>query len=134
MLRRMAEAGSWPVSFAVPAVNTTSNRRGVEGWWRWTGALLRDCRGVQQLGSAHGLARMAVVTSVMAPYRTPVFNSLAARGDVDLLVLYQSEESPVHGWGPRRNHMRFRFVLLPHVAALGKGLPESGFRVVFLGI
>ena len=71
--------------------------------------------------------RVAVVTPVMAPYRTPAFNALAARGDVELLVLYQSETSPIHGWEPEQEAARFRFEVLPYVAAFG-----SGFRRVWL--
>ncbi|MFA5786459.1 MAG: glycosyltransferase [Actinomycetota bacterium] len=57
----------------------------------------------------------------MAPYRTPVFNAINDIEGVDLLVLYQSEECPIHEWASCRDGIRFPFEVLPAVATLGSG-------------
>jgi glycosyltransferase involved in cell wall biosynthesis len=80
----------------------------------------RSSIGSDVLGQAP--TRMAVVTPIMAPYRTPVFNALADRDEVDLLVLYQSEGSPIHEWEPRRDAAKFHHEVLPHAAAFGSGI------------
>lgn len=72
-----------------------------------------------------GLPRLAIVTPVMAPYRTPVFNALADRGDVELLVIYQSAISPIHGWEPRPDAARFDFEVLSSIAEFGNGIRRT---------
>jgi hypothetical protein len=35
-----------------------------------------------------------VLTEIVSPYRIPVFNSLAERGDIDLHVIFLAETDP----------------------------------------
>jgi glycosyltransferase involved in cell wall biosynthesis len=57
----------------------------------------------------------------MAPYRTPVFNAVNDIEGIDLLVLYQSEECPIHEWASCRDGIHFPFEVVPAVATLGSG-------------
>jgi glycosyltransferase involved in cell wall biosynthesis len=42
------------------------------------------------------MMRVAIVTEIPAPYRIPLFNALAGRPDVDLLVLFLGDHDPTH--------------------------------------
>jgi glycosyltransferase involved in cell wall biosynthesis len=58
--------------------------------------------------------RLVVITEIIAPYRVPVFNSLARRGDVDLHVIFLSETDPsLREWRVPRNEIEFSYEVLP---------------------
>ena len=38
--------------------------------------------------------RLIILTEIIAPYRIPVFNALAARSEVDLHVIFLAETDP----------------------------------------
>lgn len=44
------------------------------------------------------LIRLCIVTAIITPYRTPVFNELAAYPDIDLHVVYLAEREPNRMW------------------------------------
>jgi glycosyltransferase involved in cell wall biosynthesis len=66
--------------------------------------------------------RLVIVTEIIAPYRIPVFNALAARPDIDLHVLFLSETDPsLRQWEVYKQEIRFAYDVLPSVRRrLGK--------------
>jgi glycosyltransferase involved in cell wall biosynthesis len=57
--------------------------------------------------------RLVVITEIIAPYRIPVFNALAARGDVDLHVIFLAETDPTQRqWEVDREEIRFSYQVL----------------------
>jgi glycosyltransferase involved in cell wall biosynthesis len=58
--------------------------------------------------------RIAIVTEIIAPYRIPVFNALSAQSDVDLKVIFLSENDPVlRQWPIFKDEIRFPYEVLP---------------------
>jgi len=58
--------------------------------------------------------RIVILTEIIAPYRIPVFNALAARGDVDAHVIFFSENDPsLRQWQVYKNEIRFSYEVLP---------------------
>src|SRR5579863_3451831 len=58
--------------------------------------------------------RLVILTEIIAPYRIPVFNALAARGDVDLHVIFLSENDPsLRQWLVYKDEIRFSYEVLP---------------------
>ena len=58
--------------------------------------------------------RLALLTEIIAPYRIPVFNALAARDDIDLHVIFLSENDPsLRQWPVYKNEIRFSYEVLP---------------------
>jgi glycosyltransferase involved in cell wall biosynthesis len=58
--------------------------------------------------------RLVIITEIIAPYRVPVFNSLAARGDVDLHVVFLAETDPkLRQWTIPKDEIRFSYHVLP---------------------
>jgi glycosyltransferase involved in cell wall biosynthesis len=69
--------------------------------------------------------RLALLTEIPAPYRMPLFRELAARKDVDPLVLFLAERDP------RRNYLVYRDELtFPHQILPGRGFVAGGRWVV----
>jgi 1,2-diacylglycerol 3-alpha-glucosyltransferase len=57
--------------------------------------------------------RLVIVTEIIAPYRIPVFNALAARDDIELHVIFLSETDPsLRQWQVYRDEIRFSFEVL----------------------
>src|SRR5215472_140281 len=57
--------------------------------------------------------RVVLLTEIIAPYRIPVFNALAAREDVDLHVIFLSETDPtLRQWDVYRDEIGFPFEVL----------------------
>jgi glycosyltransferase involved in cell wall biosynthesis len=57
--------------------------------------------------------RLALITEIIAPYRIPVFNALAAREDIDLHVLFLSETDPsLRHWKVYKDEIRFPYEVL----------------------
>jgi len=90
--------------------------------------------------------RLAVLTEIIAPYRVAVFNALAARGDVDLHVVFLSETDPtLRDWAVERDRIRFSYQVLRSwrvragryhellTAGVGRALTEWGPDVVVCG-
>jgi glycosyltransferase involved in cell wall biosynthesis len=58
--------------------------------------------------------RLVIITEIIAPYRVPVFNSLAAHGDVDLHVVFLAETDPkLRQWTVPKDEIRFSYSVLP---------------------
>ena len=58
--------------------------------------------------------RLVVLTEIIAPYRIPVFNALAARDDIDLHVMFLSEtDSSLRQWPVYKQEIRFSYEVLP---------------------
>ena len=58
--------------------------------------------------------RLTLITEIIAPYRIPVFNALAARDDLDLHVIFLSETDPhLREWQVYKNEIRFSYQVLP---------------------
>jgi len=52
--------------------------------------------------------RLVIVTEIIAPYRIPVFNALAARADIDLHVIFLAETDPgLRQWQVYKDEIRF---------------------------
>ena len=57
--------------------------------------------------------RLVILTEIIAPYRIPVFNALAARGDVEPHVIFLSETDPsLRQWQVYREEIRFSYEVL----------------------
>jgi len=78
--------------------------------------------------------RVVLLTEIIAPYRIPVFNALAAREDIDLHVVFLSETDPsLRQWLVHKDEIRFTYEVLPsirrrvgkHNVLLNRGLPAS---------
>jgi glycosyltransferase involved in cell wall biosynthesis len=58
--------------------------------------------------------RLVILTEIIAPYRIPVFNALAARGDVQLHVIFLSENDPsLRQWHVYKDEIKFSYEVLP---------------------
>jgi len=58
--------------------------------------------------------RLSLITEIIAPYRIPVFNALAARDDLDLHVIFLSETDPsLRDWQVYKNEIQFSYQVLP---------------------
>jgi glycosyltransferase involved in cell wall biosynthesis len=58
--------------------------------------------------------RLVILTEIIAPYRIPVFNALAARGDVQLHVIFLSENDPsLRQWRVYKEEIKFSYEVLP---------------------
>jgi len=58
--------------------------------------------------------RLVIITEIIAPYRVPVFNSLAAQAQVDLHVLFLAETDPrLRQWTIPKGEIRFSYDVLP---------------------
>ena len=58
--------------------------------------------------------RLVILTEIIAPYRIPVFNALAARGDVQLHVIFLSEnDRSLRQWHVYKDEIKFSYQVLP---------------------
>jgi 1,2-diacylglycerol 3-alpha-glucosyltransferase len=58
--------------------------------------------------------KLAIVTEIIAPYRVPVFNALAQRTEIDLHVVFLSENDPtLRRWRVYKDEIRFYYDVLP---------------------
>jgi glycosyltransferase involved in cell wall biosynthesis len=69
--------------------------------------------------------RIAIVTEIPAPFRTPIFNALAARDDVELRVLFLAATDPRRSYAVRWPELQF-----PYEVLRGKELRRGGRWVV----
>lgn len=60
------------------------------------------------------IPKLVIVTEIIAPYRIPVFNALAQRREIDLHVVFLSENDPsLRQWRVYKDEIRFQFEILP---------------------
>lgn len=58
--------------------------------------------------------RLLIISEIIAPYRIPVFNALAARDDVDLSIIFLAETDPgLREWRVYKDDIRFPYHVLP---------------------
>jgi glycosyltransferase involved in cell wall biosynthesis len=58
--------------------------------------------------------RLVILTEIIAPYRIPIFNALAARPDIELHVIFLSENDPsLRQWHVDKQGIHFSFEVLP---------------------
>lgn len=58
-------------------------------------------------------SKVALITTIIAPYRIPVFNHLAQHPAIDLTVLFEREMTPWRNWKVYREDIRFDYEILP---------------------
>ena len=60
------------------------------------------------------IPKLLIVTEIIAPYRIPVFNALAQRPEIDLHVLFLSENDPtLRQWRVYKEEIKFHYDVLP---------------------
>src|SRR5215469_13456815 len=58
--------------------------------------------------------RLVLITEIIAPYRIPVLNALAARDDVSVSVIFLAETDPsLRQWLVYKEEIRFPYQVLP---------------------
>ena len=58
--------------------------------------------------------RLVIITEIISPYRIPLFNALAKRGDVDLHVIFLAEtDSKLRQWHVYKEVISFSYEVLP---------------------
>jgi glycosyltransferase involved in cell wall biosynthesis len=59
-------------------------------------------------------SKLVIVTEIIAPYRIPVFNALAMRTEIDLHVIFLSENDPgLRQWRVYKDEIKFHYDVLP---------------------
>jgi glycosyltransferase involved in cell wall biosynthesis len=66
----------------------------------------------------HGVAplstRLVIISEIIAPYRIPVFNALAQRSEIELRVIFLSENDPTfRRWRVYKDEIDFSYEVLP---------------------
>jgi glycosyltransferase involved in cell wall biosynthesis len=57
--------------------------------------------------------RLVIITEIISPYRIPLFNSLAQRGDIDLHVIFLAETDPaLRQWIVYKHEIKFSYQVL----------------------
>jgi glycosyltransferase involved in cell wall biosynthesis len=60
------------------------------------------------------ITKLAIITEIIAPYRIPVFNALAQRPEIDLHVIFLSENDPsLRQWRVYKDEIKFHYDVLP---------------------
>lgn len=60
------------------------------------------------------IPRLVIITEIIAPYRIPVFNALAARSEIELHVIFLSENDPsLRLWRVYKDEIKFWYEVLP---------------------
>lgn len=58
--------------------------------------------------------RLVILTEIISPYRIPLFNDLASRGEVTLHVIFLAETDPhLRQWNVYKDEIRFSYEVLP---------------------
>ncbi len=58
--------------------------------------------------------KVLILTEIIAPYRIPVFNALAQRSEIDLQVVFLSENDPtLRQWRVYKDEIKFQYDVLP---------------------
>lgn len=60
------------------------------------------------------ISKLVIITEIIAPYRIPVFNALAQRPEIDLHVIFLSENDPsLRQWRVYKDEIKFHYDVLP---------------------
>jgi glycosyltransferase involved in cell wall biosynthesis len=91
------------------------------------------------LAGVHRLTpRLVIITEIIAPYRIPVFNALASRPEIDLHVVFLSENDPsLRLWRVYKDEIKFSYEVLPswrqrfgrHNVLVNRGLVSTLSRI-----
>jgi glycosyltransferase involved in cell wall biosynthesis len=66
------------------------------------------------VGADRLIPKLVIVTEIIAPYRIPVFNALAQRNELDLHVIFLSENDlSLRQWEVYEDEIKFRYDVLP---------------------
>jgi glycosyltransferase involved in cell wall biosynthesis len=66
------------------------------------------------LGAIRVIPRLVILTEIIAPYRIPVLNALAQRPEVELEVVFLSENDPtLRQWKVYKDEIKFKYHVLP---------------------
>ena len=58
--------------------------------------------------------RLVILTEIISPYRIPLFNDLAQRGDVDVHVIFLAEtDTSLRQWRVYKDEIKFSYEVLP---------------------
>jgi glycosyltransferase involved in cell wall biosynthesis len=72
-------------------------------------------------GAVTDAIRVMLLTSIIAPYRIPVFNALATRDDIELRVVYLAETAPHRAWPVYRDEIRHDYAVMREVVVVPAG-------------
>jgi glycosyltransferase involved in cell wall biosynthesis len=84
------------------------------------------------------IPKLLIITEIIAPYRIPVFNALASRSEIDLHVIFLSENDPnLRLWRVYKDEIKFSYQVLPswrqrfgrHNVLVNRGLVSALNRV-----
>jgi glycosyltransferase involved in cell wall biosynthesis len=84
------------------------------------------------------IPRLVIITEIIAPYRIPVFNALAARSEIELHVIFLSENDPaLRQWRVYKDEIKFSYEVLPswrqrfgrHNVLVNRGLVSALNRI-----
>jgi glycosyltransferase involved in cell wall biosynthesis len=84
------------------------------------------------------IPRLVIITEIIAPYRIPVFNALAARSEIELHVIFLSENDPsLRLWRVYKDEIKFSYEVLPswrqrfgrHNVLVNRGLVSALNRI-----
>jgi len=84
------------------------------------------------------IPRLVIITEIIAPYRIPVFNALAARSEIELHVIFLSENDPsLRLWRVYKDEIKFSYEVLPswrqrfgrHKVLVNRGLVSALNRI-----
>ena len=84
------------------------------------------------------IPRLVIITEIIAPYRIPVFNALAARSEIELHVIFLSENDPsLRLWHVYKDEIKFSNEVLPswrqrfgrHNVLVNRGLVSALNRI-----
>jgi glycosyltransferase involved in cell wall biosynthesis len=75
---------------------------------------LAEDRPVRPPGVRSLIPKLVLLTEIIAPYRIPVFNALAQRNELELHVLFLSENDPsLRQWQVYKDEIQFHYEVLP---------------------
>jgi glycosyltransferase involved in cell wall biosynthesis len=84
------------------------------------------------------IAKLVIITEIIAPYRIPAFNALAQRPEIDLHVIFLSENDPsLRQWRVYKDEIKFSYEVLPswrqrfgrHNVLVNRGLVSALNRI-----
>jgi glycosyltransferase involved in cell wall biosynthesis len=81
--------------------------------------------------AGNGLSKVTIITHFPSPYQVELFDALAARGEIDLDVVYLHSCSPERRWQPRELRHSGFFLDIPANESLGADLAEKADLTVF---
>jgi len=60
------------------------------------------------------IPKLVIITEIIAPYRIPVLNALAERPEIELEVVFLSENDPtLRQWKVYKDEIKFQYHVLP---------------------